>query len=90
MGNPPFVGGMFMSSCQKAEITELLCDFKSVGELDYVAGWYKKATDIMQGTKIRAAFVSTNSICQGEQVPILWGYLFKKYNITINFAYKSF
>ena len=89
MGNPPFVGGMNMTPAQKADITELLIGFSSAGELDYVAGWYKKATDLMQGTSIRAAFVSTNSICQGQQATTLWSTLLNN-GIFINFAYQTF
>ena len=89
MGNPPFVGGMYMSTEQKADITDVMVGFKAVGELDYVAGWYKKAVDIMQGTNIHAAFVSTNSICQGQQATTLWGNLLSK-GIVINFAHQTF
>lgn len=89
MGNPPFVGGMYMSPIQKDDITTIMSEFGSVGELDYVAGWYKKATDYMIDTKIRAAFVSTNSICQGQQATTLWQNLFSK-GILINFAHQTF
>ena len=60
------------------------------GKLDYVASWYKKAADYMQGTKIHAAFVSTNSLSQGESVGILWKFLFEKKNVEIQFAYRTF
>ena len=89
MGNPPFVGGMHMSTPQKTDIRKTLTGFESVGELDYVVGWYKKATDLMKSTSVHAAFVSTNSICQGQQASILWENLFKE-GITINFAYRTF
>ncbi|MBQ6346489.1 MAG: class I SAM-dependent DNA methyltransferase [Clostridia bacterium] len=89
MGNPPFVGGMYMSPDQKADITEVMTGFKAVGELDYVAGWYKKASELMKGTMIRAAFVSTNSICQGQQATTLWGN-FLNSGLVINFAHQTF
>ncbi len=89
MGNPPFVGGMYMSTEQKADITDVMVGFKAAGELDYVAGWYKKAVDLMKDTSIRAAFVSTNSICQGQQATTLWGNLLSN-GIVINFAHQTF
>lgn len=89
MGNPPFVGGMMMSKEQKADIVTLLDGVKGVGELDYVAGWYKKAVEYMQGTLIDAAFVSTNSICQGQQAVSLWKPIFAS-GIKITFAYRTF
>ena len=89
MGNPPFVGGMYMSPEQKSDITDIMIDFKAVGELDYVAGWYKKAADLMRGTYIHAAFVSTNSICQGQQATTLWGN-FLNSGLLINFAHQTF
>lgn len=89
IGNPPFVGGMFMSKEQKQDLTELMKDVKGVGELDFVAGWYVKASAYIQNTKIQVAFVSTNSICQGQQANVLWKELYK-YNIVINFAYRTF
>lgn len=89
MGNPPFIGGMIMSKEQKAELKEVIGKIKGVGELDYVSGWYKKALDYMQGTTIETAFVSTNSIVQGQQAVTLWKSLLSS-NININFAYKTF
>ena len=90
MGNPPFVGGMYMSSSQKKEIRDIFGDLKGAGELDYVCAWYKLSADYMQNSIIRGAFVSTNSITQGEQVPIFWKYLLSEYRIHIDFAYKTF
>ena len=90
MGNPPFVGGMYMNAIQKKEIREIFKDADGAGEMDYVCAWYKLACQYMQGTKIKAAFVSTNSICQGEQVTTFWKYLFQKYSVMINFAYTTF
>ena len=89
MGNPPFVGAKKMNKQQKSEVLALFNKNSSAKSLDYVAAWYKKAVEYMKGTKIHAAFVSTNSITQGEQVPILWESLIKE-GIVINFAYKSF
>ncbi len=89
MGNPPFVGGMYMSAEQKDDITTIMSEFGSAGELDYVAGWYKKATDYMADTDIKTAFVSTNSICQGQQATSLWQILLNK-GLIINFAHQTF
>ncbi|MBR7016084.1 MAG: class I SAM-dependent DNA methyltransferase [Lachnospiraceae bacterium] len=90
MGNPPFVGGMYMSPTQKKEIRDIFSDLKGAGEIDYVCAWYKLAADFMKETSVKAAFVSTNSITQGEQVPIFWKYVFNRYCIQIAFAYKTF
>lgn len=64
--------------------------FKKVGSLDYVCAWYKKATEYIQNTNIEVCFVSTNSICQGEQSSILWEQLHERYNIVVNFAHTTF
>lgn len=90
MGNPPFVGGMYMSEVQKKEIRELFIDVKGAGEFDYVTGWYKMAVKYILGTSIRCAFVSTNSICQGSQVITFWKHLMREYKIHIDFAYTTF
>ena len=92
MGNPPFVGARMMAqgSEQKKEIEEIFGGIKDVQDLDYVTGWYKKASLLIQGTKTEAAFVSTNSICQGSQVPILWNVLLNELHVKINFAYQTF
>ncbi|MCL1892856.1 MAG: hypothetical protein FWG02_01300 [Holophagaceae bacterium] len=89
LGNPPFVGGMMMSREQKADITDTFGKIKGIGELDYVSAWYKRATDYMNGTGVKTAFVSTNSICQGQQAITLWEPLINA-GITINFAYRTF
>ncbi len=89
MGNPPFVGGMYMSAEQKSDITLVMEGFTAAGEMDYVAGWYKKAADLIKDTQIRAAFVSTNSICQGQQATTLWSRLLEK-GIIINYAHQTF
>ena len=89
MGNPPFIGGMMMTKEQKADIVTLLGNTKGVGELDYVSGWYKKAMDYMKGTSIAAAFVSTNSICQGQQAVTMWKPILEN-GIKITFAHRTF
>ncbi|MBR7008436.1 MAG: class I SAM-dependent DNA methyltransferase [Ruminococcus sp.] len=90
MGNPPFVGGMYMDKVQKSEIMHIFDEVKGAGEMDYVCAWYKKAADIIKGKDVKVAFVSTNSICQGQQVITFWKYLFDNYNIDIDFAYDTF
>ncbi|MBR2729158.1 MAG: class I SAM-dependent DNA methyltransferase [Lachnospiraceae bacterium] len=90
MGNPPFSGGMYMGASQKNEIREIFSEVKGAGELDYVCAWYQRAAEYTLGTKIHSAFVSTNSICQGEQVITFWKYMKQKYPITFNFAYSTF
>jgi len=92
MGNPPFVGARLMEheSVQKKEVQDVFGDIKDVQDLDYVTCWYKLAAQYIQNTKIQVCFVSTNSICQGSQVPILWNVLFNEYHCHINFAYQTF
>ena len=90
VGNPPFNGARTMTKEQKEEIKQVFDDMKNVGDLDYVTAWYKKACDYIQNNNIKVAFVSTNSIVQGEQAVILWEYLFEKYEICIDFAYQTF
>ena len=90
MGNPPFVGHQWRSKAQVADMEVAFYDLKKHGKLDYVTAWYQKAADYMQGTKIATAFVSTNSITQGESVGILWKFLFDKKNVEIQFAYRTF
>jgi len=89
MGNPPFVGTKMMNESQKQDTKQILGSLKRYGVLDYVACWFKKASDYISNSTIHASFVATNSIIQGEQVPVLWKYIFSKY-IYINFAYKPF
>jgi len=89
LGNPPFVGGMMMSREQKSYMDFVFGNFKGVGELDYVSAWYKKATDYMMNANVRTAFVSTNSIAQGQQAVTLWEPLLNA-GIIINFAYRTF
>lgn len=88
MGNPPFIGKKEQTSSQKEDLKTIFNN-QRIGTLDYVTGWYKKAADYIKGHSIRVAFVSTNSITQGEQVVRLWT-LLKNYDLTINFAYRTF
>ena len=90
IGNPPFVGARMMDAEQKKDILDVFgAKWKNAGNLDYVACWYKKASDYITGTNIRCALVSTNSICQGESVANLWKPLFDD-GTRINFAYRTF
>ncbi len=90
MGNPPFLGARMMNSQQKDDMKVVFGKLKGLGNLDYVSAWYKKACDFFNHTDIECAFVSTNSISQGEQVAILWEPLFEEHQISINFAYQTF
>lgn len=90
MGNPPFVGAQYMSKEQKSDIMSVFSNNKKAGVLDFVAGWYHKATVMMANTSIRTAFVSTNSITQGEQVAALWKPLYEQHHIHIDFAHRTF
>ena len=90
MGNPPFVGASMMSAKQKKEAVDIFGEFKLSSSIDYVGAWYFKACELIKGTRIKVALVSTNSITQGEQVAPLWGTLFSKYLLQINFAYRTF
>ena len=92
MGNPPFVGARMMAqgSWQKKDVEDLFGKIKDVQDLDYVCCWYKKAAQLIQGKHTQVGFVSTNSISQGSQVPILWNVLLNDCHIHINFAYQTF
>ena len=95
MGNPPFVGYSLQNKEQKNDILSVYVDekgkpYKTAGKIDYVAGWYFKAAQFMQGTTIRTAFVSTNSITQGEQVAGVWKPLYDRFGIHIDFAHRTF
>lgn len=89
MGNPPFVGARMMNSAQKADLNSVFPGWKNAGNLDYVCCWYKKASDMMTGTSIRSALVSTNSVAQGEAVANLWKPLFTD-GVHIDFAHRTF
>lgn len=95
MGNPPFVGYSLQTAEQKADIRAIYVDekgkpYKAAGKIDYVAGWYFKAAQLMQNTEIRSAFVSTNSITQGEQVAGVWKPLRERFGVHIDFAHRTF
>ena len=95
IGNPPFIGYSLQSKEQKEDILSVFVDvdgkpFKTAGKIDYVAGWYYKAAELMKHTNIRAALVSTNSICQGEQVAAIWKPLKVLFGVHIDFAYRTF
>jgi hypothetical protein len=92
IGNPPFLGHHYQNSQQKQDMQIVFHGLNGTGVLDYVSAWYLKAADYIQGNsrKIKCAFVSTNSIVQGEQTSLLWSILFRKYNIKIHFAHRTF
>ncbi|NFB52050.1 class I SAM-dependent DNA methyltransferase [Clostridium botulinum] len=89
LGNPPYLGARLQSSQQKYDVNIVLGNLKKSNNLDYIACWIYKAAQYIKGYNSRCAFVSTNSICQGEQVEILWPKVFQL-NICIGFAYTSF
>ncbi len=90
LGNPPFIGSKMMTADMRAELLDQFPDVKGAGVLDFVTAWYAKATDIMkQNSRVQTALVSTNSIIQGEQVPVLWKYLFDQ-GVVINFLHQTF
>ena len=90
MGNPPFIGASMMTAEQKNEAVAIFGKGKRVNSIDYVGAWYHKAAEMIQGTNIKVAFVSTNSITQGEQVGPLWEKLLTTYKVKIDFAYRTF
>ena len=95
MGNPPFVGYSLQSKSQKDDMLSIYVDekgkpYKTAGKIDYVSGWYFKAAQLMVGTEIRTAFVSTNSITQGEQVAGVWKPLYDRFGMHIDFAHRTF
>lgn len=95
MGNPPFIGYSLQTKKQKEDILNIYLDemgkrINTAGVNDYVSGWYYKASQYIYNTNIKVAFVSTNSITQGEQVSSVWKPLYDIYKINIDFAYKTF
>ena len=90
LGNPPFIGSKIMKQSQRDQIVKQFDNADGSGVLDYVTGWYIKAAKLIQNTNIQVAFVSTNSIVQGEQTSILWGQMLNTYNIKIHFAHRTF
>lgn len=89
IGNPPFIGPAWQSAEQKEGVAHVWQGVKNCGLLDFVSCWYKKAAELMAGTAIKAALVSTNSITQGQQVAVLWEHIFKL-GVHIDFAYRTF
>ena len=90
LGNPQFIGKKEQNTEQNADMVMVFANAKGTGVLDYVTAWYIKAAKYIQDTNIKVAFVSTNSICQGEQVGLLWSIMFEKYKIKIHFAHRTF
>jgi hypothetical protein len=90
LGNPPFIGSKLMTQIQRNEVAKELGNIAGSGVLDYVTAWYVKAAKLIQNTRTKCAFVSTNSITQGEQVGILWNVLINMYGIKIHFAHRTF
>jgi len=90
LGNPPFVGASMMSAEQKSDAVAIFGKIKLSNSIDYVGAWYHKAAAYIQGTPIKVAFVSTNSITQGEQVAPLWGKMLDEYGVHIDFGYRTF
>lgn len=89
LGNPPFVGGKMMNQEQRLEMAAAADDVPNYGLLDYVCAWYIRAAKFIENTRIKVAFVSTNSITQGEQVGVLWSYLLNR-GVRIHFAHRTF
>lgn len=89
LGNPPFIGSRVMDKIQKQDMEIVFGKMRELGFLDYVTAWYMMAARFIQDTKIKCAFVSTNSISQGEQVGILWSAL-KSFGTRIHFAHRTF
>jgi len=90
LGNPPFVGKKEQSKAQKQDLQTVMQGMRGAGSLDYVACWYRKATEYIKGNHcIDVAFVSTNSITQGEQVGVLWPWLLG-HGVHIRFAHRTF
>ncbi len=90
LSNPPFAGKYLMSAQQDADMEHVCGHIQHHGLLDYVSAWYVKAANYVADTRIRAAFVSTNSITQGEQVGVLWRHLFRVHHLKIHFAHRTF
>ena len=89
-GNPPFLGKKEQGVGQKADMQKVFALKKPSSVLDFVTAWYKKAVDFTEGTPTECAFVSTNSICQGEHIPAFWNPYILPRNIHINFAHQTF
>jgi hypothetical protein len=90
LGNPPFVGKHLMTAEQGQDMEVVWGTSNGAGVLDYVTGWYRKAAEYIQGTRIVVGFVSTNSVSQGEQAGALWNPLFQQFGLKIHFAHRTF
>lgn len=89
LGNPPYIGFQNQDEEQKREIISIFSEFQNFKRIDYIGCWFKKASDYIESCDGAFAFVSTNSICQGEQVCLIWPYIFEK-KLEIFFAHQSF
>tara|TARA_R110002020_G_scaffold276362_2_gene491732 strand:+ start:2684 stop:5407 length:2724 start_codon:yes stop_codon:yes gene_type:complete len=89
-GNPPFLGHHLQTKIQKMEMTDCYLYTPRPGVMDFVTAWYCKTADFIKETNVEAAFVSTNSITQGEQVGILWRELLQRAPLKIHFAHRTF
>ena len=89
MGNPPYLGSSMQDNEQKKDLTYVCGNFESYKNLDYISCWFAKGARYIKNSNAKLAFVSTNSICQGEQVSMLWKPILEM-NLEIGFAYKSF
>ena len=90
IGNPPYRGAMKQNDDQKADMRRVWENACGVGEMDYVSAWHRKTSEFIQGTAIRCAFLSTNSIVQGEQCADVWKILHEKFNVHVDFAHRTF
>jgi hypothetical protein len=90
IGNPPFIGSKLLDSTQRSDMANIFSNVKNGKILDYVSAWYYKSAEYIQNTKIKSAFVSTNSVTQGEQVSVLWGVMLNTLSIKIHFAHTTF
>lgn len=90
IGNPPFIGSKLLDKIQREDMANIFNGVKNGKILDYVSAWYFKAAQYIQDTNIKTAFVSTNSVTQGEQVSVLWGEMINKLGIKIHFAHTTF
>ncbi|MCU0771628.1 MAG: class I SAM-dependent DNA methyltransferase [Verrucomicrobia bacterium] len=90
LGNPPFVGKHYQNKDQKADMLQVFRGFKNLGDVDYVVSWFYRAAEYIQETRIKVGLVATNSVTQGEQVPLVWGLLFDRFKVKIHFAHRTF
>lgn len=90
MGNPPFRGHQWRTESQHRDMNEVFGGLSKHGKLDYVLCWFEKTLQFISGSLIKASFVSTNSVVQGESVSIFWKHFFEKYKANIDFAYRTF